>query len=100
MKTNHPTKKAETPTKPTARAAAKPAKKPKSIVRHEVVKRTTKPTKTTAARTPPNGDADPAQLLHEVIALRAYFIGQNRSEGGYPGDPQDDWLEAERQILT
>ncbi len=100
METKRTTKKAETPTKLTARPAAKPTLKLESVARHKVVKRATQPTKTAAASKPKNGDAKPAQLQHEVIALRAYFIGKNRSDGGYPGDPQDDWLEAERQILT
>jgi hypothetical protein len=100
METKRTNKKAETPTKLFTRAAAQPTTKPKSVARHKVVKRATVPKKAAATRTPQNGHATREGLLHEAIALRAYFIGKNRSDAGYPGDPQDDWLEAERQILT
>jgi hypothetical protein len=32
------------------------------------------------------------------ISMRAYFIGERRRHLGLPGDPQSDWLEAERQL--
>lgn len=32
------------------------------------------------------------------IALRAYFLGEQRQRGGLPGTPEGDWLEAERQL--
>jgi len=34
----------------------------------------------------------------EDISMRAYFIGERRRHLGLPGDPQSDWLEAERQL--
>lgn len=34
----------------------------------------------------------------EDISLRAYFIGERRRHLGLPGDPESDWLEAERQL--
>jgi hypothetical protein len=34
----------------------------------------------------------------EVIAVRAYFICQQRLAAGLPGDSFGDWLEAERQL--
>lgn len=34
------------------------------------------------------------------IALRAYFISENRRLQGLPGDESNDWLEAERQIAA
>jgi Protein of unknown function (DUF2934) len=30
--------------------------------------------------------------------LRAYFISEKRRNEGLPGDDQQDWLEAERQL--
>jgi hypothetical protein len=36
----------------------------------------------------------------EEIALRAYFIAENRHAHGLPGDAHHDWLEAERQIMA
>jgi len=32
------------------------------------------------------------------IALQAYYIAERRRNLGLPGDPQSDWLEAERQL--
>ena len=40
------------------------------------------------------------QLAPEVIALRAYFIAEQRHAEGKPGDSLSDWLEAERQLLS
>jgi hypothetical protein len=34
----------------------------------------------------------------EDVSVRAYFIGERRRHLGLPGDPQSDWLEAERQL--
>jgi hypothetical protein len=35
---------------------------------------------------------------HDEIALKAYFIAQHRQQNGIPGDPAQDWVEAERQL--
>ena len=40
------------------------------------------------------------QLAPEVIALRAYFISEQRKAEGREGDSLSDWLEAERQLLS
>jgi hypothetical protein len=40
------------------------------------------------------------QLAPEVIALRAYFISEQRHAEGREGDSLSDWLEAERQLLA
>lgn len=34
----------------------------------------------------------------EDIALRAYFISENRHKHGIHGDAHSDWIEAERQL--
>ena len=34
----------------------------------------------------------------EDIALRAYFIAEQRHRTGAPGDETGDWVEAERQL--
>jgi hypothetical protein len=34
------------------------------------------------------------------IALRAYFIAEKRHKAGLPGNSHQDWLEAERQLLS
>lgn len=40
----------------------------------------------------------PVVISHDEIALRAYFIAQSRHQHGIPGDPGQDWVEAERQL--
>jgi len=37
-------------------------------------------------------------LNEENISVRAYFIGEHRRAYGIPGNSQEDWLEAERQL--
>jgi hypothetical protein len=44
--------------------------------------------------------SDSIQLAPEVVALRAYFISEQRAAAGKPGDSMTDWLEAERQLLA
>lgn len=39
-------------------------------------------------------------VTNDDIAVRAYFIGERRRHLGLPGDPQSDWLEAERQLRS
>ncbi len=34
----------------------------------------------------------------EDVALRAYFIAENRQKHGLPGNSTTDWIEAERQL--
>ena len=100
MRTKSTNKKAETLKKPEPKAALKAAAKPKTVVRRQIVARPAEPKKRAAAHKPSGNGSKPDGIPHEIIALRAYFIGRNRSEAGWPGDPQDDWLEAERQLLT
>ena len=40
------------------------------------------------------------QLAPEQIALRAYYISEQRHAAGQSGDSLSDWLEAERQLLS
>ena len=37
-------------------------------------------------------------VTSEDIALKAYYLAERRRNLGLPGDPQGDWLEAERQL--
>ena len=37
-------------------------------------------------------------VTSEDIALKAYYLAERRRNLGLPGDPQSDWLEAERQL--
>ena len=32
------------------------------------------------------------------IALRAYYLAERRRHLGLPGDPESDWLQAEREL--
>ncbi len=47
-----------------------------------------------------NVDTTPAQISDEAIRLRAYFIAEERTRRGLPGDEDSDWLEARRQLMT
>jgi hypothetical protein len=40
------------------------------------------------------------EIAPELIALRAYFISEQRRAEGRDGDSLADWLEAERQLRT
>jgi hypothetical protein len=87
---------------PVAKRAVKPAAKPKTVVKKPKApsvkaKRTTKPA--VAAAVPGTTDALPA-FSREDIALRAYFISEKRRAQGISGDEHQDWIEAERQLLT
>jgi hypothetical protein len=37
-------------------------------------------------------------VTNEDIALKAYYLAEQRRNLGLPGDPQSDWLEAERLL--
>jgi hypothetical protein len=71
------------PTSPTL--GKKPAPKP--------VKARKRPSKKAAI-------AEPVALSTEDIALRAYFIHEDRHRHGIHGDEHSDWVEAERQLLA
>ncbi len=38
------------------------------------------------------------EITAEHIAVRAYFLAEDRHAAGQPGDHATDWLEAERQL--
>lgn len=84
--------------KPAPKAAAKPAAKPKVVA-----KSTAKPAKSVAKPKLSTvavklAKAKQVSITYEDIALRAYFIGQDRTNAGLPGNSEGDWLEAERQL--
>jgi hypothetical protein len=95
------------------KAAAKPVKKTASKAKPT--------TKKSAARKPAAvrdraSTATPARLLTrrvgaksevigvvgsittEEIALKAYYLAERRRHLGLPGDPEADWLQAEREL--
>jgi hypothetical protein len=55
--------------------------------------------KETAAK-PKRAAVEKPTFTQEEIALRAYFIAENRHAHGLPGDAHQDWIEAERQIMA
>ena len=80
----------------TAKAVVKPAPRAAAKAKVAVITRTAKPTKPAATAKPARTKS--AAISQETVATRAYYIGQNRRASDLPGDPQSDWLEAERQL--
>jgi hypothetical protein len=60
--------------KPKSRSAAKPAAAPKP--------------------------APESVITRDMIATRAYFIGERRQRMGWAGDSSTDWIEAESQVIA
>jgi hypothetical protein len=59
------------------------------------------PQKKTAAESNPfTGEAGEREPSDEQIRLRAYFIAERRLQLSLPGDSNDDWIEARRQLLA
>jgi len=62
-------------------------------------KRTVKPaSETSSADAEPHGFHENPVVTYEMIAVRAYFLAENRQSNGHPGDHDANWLEAERQL--
>jgi hypothetical protein len=91
----------KTTTEPPATAGAPAAPAPAGVSRGgvpakaAVKKKSTPKPKTAAGKT---SKAKPVTFSRDDIALRAYFIAEDRSRKGLPGDSHSDWLEAERQL--
>ncbi len=88
------------PAKPVLEAAAAPAANGDGAPPKDAV---TKPAVAKAsARKPPAKKKAPARkpvtFSTEDIALRAYFIAEDRHRHGIAGDSHSDWIEAERQL--
>jgi hypothetical protein len=93
------------------KSAAQPAKK-KTAVKKTAPKKTARPAsvRTKAVSATParvmskrrGGKSEITAVIGSVttedISLRAYFIGEDRRHRGLPGNPEADWLEAERQL--
>ena len=93
------------------KSAARPAKK-KTAVKKTAAKKTARPAsaRTKAVTATParvmskrrGGKSEITAVIGSVttedISLRAYFIGEHRRHRGLPGNPESDWLEAERQL--
>ena len=97
------------------KAAKKPAKKAASKTKKAAVKKKTVSRQPAAARSRASA-ATPARVMTrrtagrsevigligsvttEDIALKAYYLAERRRHLGLPGDPEADWLEAERLL--
>lgn len=88
-KTTKPTKKT---TSPVAKTHDSEVATPKAKKDPTVPKKNTKPA---AAKPKPQSNGS---IPSELIAQRAYYIAEARFRAGFPGDPTQDWLEAEKQL--
>ena len=93
------------------KSAAQPAKK-KTAAKKAPAKKTARPAaaRTRAVTATParvmskrrDGKSEITAVIGSVttedISLRAYFIAEDRRQRGLPGNPESDWLEAERQL--
>lgn len=76
---------------------AKRTPKAKTSVKAEKSEKPKAPRKAPA----PKRKAAAAPILAiEAIQLRAYFLAEDRSKNGQHGSPEQDWIEAERQLLA
>jgi hypothetical protein len=71
--------------------ALKPTRAPKSAATRPVARKPAAKAKRATPR---------ASYTLDDVALRAYFIAEKRQAHGLPGEPESDWLEAERQLRT
>lgn len=93
------------PAKTPAKAAKKaPVAKKKSAPRKPVAARE-RASAATPARVMTRRTAGKSEVIGmigsvttEDIALKAYYLAERRRNLGLPGDPQSDWLEAERLL--
>lgn len=74
-------------------AAKKTAQKAKASPKSE---------KASAKAAPKKAKSAPVDMTisESDIAIRAYFISEKRQKEGLPGDHNQDWLEAERQLIA
>lgn len=85
-----------TTNKPASKSKASPAKAAKPAATAKSPK-----SKAAAAKPAPASKAAPEPLItREMIATRAYFIGERRQMMGWAGDSSSDWIEAESQLIA
>lgn len=94
-----------TPTHPTHMAAKKttkkkaPAKKAAKKATKKVAKKAVKTAAKKAPKKAPKKAAKKA-LSFDEIAAEAYYIYRDRSAKGLPGNPESDWLAAEKKLRS
>jgi len=94
-----PAKKTVKKTKPAPAAKKTAARKP-AAVRSRASSAT--PARVITRRVGPKSEviAVVGSVTSEEIALRAYYLAERRRHLGLPGDPEADWLEAERELRS
>lgn len=100
----------KTAKKPAARTAKKAAKKAKpAAAKKSPARRPAAARERASAATPARimtrrtgGRSEVVGVIGSVtngeIALRAYYLAERRRNLGLPGDPESDWLQAEREL--
>lgn len=87
-------------TKPVAKIKKSSANAPKPIAPAKAAK----PKARAAAKSAPTPKAAPSTpvpvITRDMIATRAYFIGERRQSMGWAGDSSTDWIEAESQVIA
>ena len=80
--------------------AVKPKKKDSALESKSPAKAVEEKPKKAATRKPaaPKKAASLGKISQDDIALRAYYIGEERRRTGTPGSSHGDWLEAECQL--
>ena len=91
-------KKIETTPKTESVDAPKGVKPVKKAAAKKTVKRKAAAPKASTGVEPKADSATPVSISSEDIALRAYYLGEQRAKLGLPGDSANDWIEAERQL--
>lgn len=61
-------------------------------------KKAAAPARRTAKPKTPRAPAPVPPPSTDDIATRAYYLAEKRRTDGLPGDEQQDWIEAERQL--
>jgi long-chain acyl-CoA synthetase len=92
-----PAKQAPAVTKAVKAPAAPKPKAAKSAPAKAPVTKAPAAPKATAKKASGKSAPKPTQ---EQIALRAYFISQERQRSGRYGCPESDWLQAERSVFA
>ncbi len=91
---------APVPSLPVKPANKAPAPKKKPVVAAVIEAQPAAPIANRSAPPRRKPAAVAANVPQEAVALRAYYIGENRRAKGLSGDSHQDWIEAERQIQS
>jgi alpha-glucosidase (family GH31 glycosyl hydrolase) len=59
-----------------------------------------KPAAPVAPKPAPKAASEEIVITRDMIATRAYYIGERRQMMGWGGDSSTDWIEAESQLIA